>query len=103
VPRRHTLSVRKSLKPPEVCALFVLDLVLVRSQVRIPAKTLSPDSGPGKRNVLCLQFTVVSQAELQRAFQVHTPTARFGARNGGTPTVSARGTLVAHRIGVVKL
>ena len=32
---------------------------LVGSQVRIPAKTVSPDSGPGKRIVLYLQSRVV--------------------------------------------
>jgi hypothetical protein len=41
------------------CALFVLDLRSVGFSFAALAKTLSPDSGPGNRIVLCLQSRVV--------------------------------------------
>src|SRR6266404_7325559 len=41
------------------CALFVLDLRSEEGHNAEPLKTLSPDSGTGKRNILCLHSTVV--------------------------------------------
>ncbi len=51
--------VKRVGNPCSGCALFVLDLISVGMGFAEPAKTLSPDSGPGKRFVLCLQLSIL--------------------------------------------